>query len=581
MRTNKQMGHEEIINSLKLHDPYFEVAKINKAIELTLRYNKYQEKAKEFYYNPLEIAEIVLKMNLDTNSVIAALLHNVVEDNNLTLETVDKTFGQEVAKLIKGINKLSKIEFFQNNINQVENFRKLLLALSTDIRIILIKLADRLHYMRIINFVESPGLQRQIAIETMEIYATLAERMGIHQIKSELQDICFKIIHPDISESILNHLRMFPEFNNKDLINSTINELQHKINNIGITPEIHGRCKTPYSIWMKMQRKNISVDQLSDIIAVRIIVKNIPDCYRVLGVIHTTYKMMPESFHDFISIPKDNGYQSLHTVVTLPINHNIEIQIRTQEMHTSSELGVAAHWRYKQKNNDLRDHNYYKWINEIVIGLDKSGNLNNFLQNTKLEMYYDQVFCFTPKGNLVVLPKGATAIDFAYAVHSNIGNHCVGVKINDHIAPLKSVLKNGEQVEIITSKNQIPSPTWEKFVVTAKARYEIRKYLRINKKRQYIKLGQTIIDGIFKEANITEANQALNSACSFFEKENHDELFYTIGEGTLKRKEIIAYFIPQKNLIKTALSLLKFKQTNNSIRKEHSNDNKNPQEHHL
>lgn len=579
MIANKRMDQENIINSLRLHDPYFDEVKINNAIKFALGYNKHKNEVGEFYYNPLETAEIVLTMNLDTNSVIAALLHEAVDDNNLTLEAIESSFGPEVAKLINGVNKLSKIEFSHNNINQVENFRRLLLALSTDLRIILIKLADRLHNMRTINFIQSPEKRKLAAMETIEIYAPLAERMGMHQVKVELQDICFKLIHPEISESVLNRLKIFSEFNNDDLINKTIKELHNNINNVVIKPEIHGRRKTPYSIWMKMKRKNISLEELSDIIAIRIIVDNIADCYRVLGIIHTTYTMYPESFHDFISIPKSNGYQSLHTVVTISSNQRVEVQIRTKEMHRVAELGVAAHWRYKQENSDFTDNSYYKWINEIVAGLDKSGNLNSFLQNTKLEMYYDQVFCFTPKGTLIVLPKGATPIDFAYALHSNIGNHCVGVKINDHVVPLKSVLKNGDQVEIITSKNQTPSPLWEKSVITSKARYEIRKYLRIHKRKQHIKVGQTIIDRLLKEANISEVNKALDAVCSFFEKQNLEDLLCTIGEGTIKREEIIKYFAPKKSVIKSTLSLLKFRQKVLTVEKGHNNDNKTPEDH--
>lgn len=453
MITNKQMTEENIINSLRLHDPYFDIAKINNAIKFNVDYNKYKNDNGKFYYNPLATAEIVLTMHLDTNSVIAALLHEAVEHNNLRLETIKRTFGPEVARLVHGVNKLSKIEFSYNNIDQVENFRKLLLALSTDLRIILIKLADRLHNMRMINVIQSPEKCRLAAVETLEIYAPLAERMGMHQIKAELQDLCFAIIHPQISEYILNHLKIFSQSNNNDLINKISQELFNHISNVGIESEIHGRYKTPYSIWMKMQRKNISLEELSDIIAVRIIVDNVADCYRVLAIIHANYTIYPEGFQDFISIPKSNRYKSIHTVITTPSKQRVEIQIRTKEMHRVAELGVAAHWRYKQKNNDFTDNSYYKWINEIVAGLTNSGNLGNFLPHTKLKMYIDQVFCFTPQGSLIVLPKGATAIDFANAIDSNISHHCLGVKINDQIAPLNSVLKTGDQVEIINSKN--------------------------------------------------------------------------------------------------------------------------------
>jgi GTP pyrophosphokinase len=310
---------------------------------------------------------------------------------------------------------------------------------------------------------------------------------------------------------------------------------------------------------MKMKQKNVGLEQLSDIIAFRIIPETVVECYQILGIIHTTYQMVPDNFQDFISTPKNNGYQSLHTVVIGPYQQKVEIQIRTMEMHEIAELGVAAHWRYKQKYQDAADGRQYRWIQELLSILEQASDPEDFLQNTKLAMYYDQVFCFTPKGNLIALPKGATTVDFAYAVHSNVGNHCVGAKVNGRIVPLRSVLKNGDQVEIVTAKNQNPSPAWEKFIVTGKARSEIRKFVRSQQKEQYTKLGQSIVENILKQEEVKDIPATLVNICSFFKKNDVEELYCDVGEGILAREEIIKQVRPKQSKISSTLSLLKFK----------------------
>lgn len=552
------LDYQKIIEQYKLYNIVIDEAKIKKAVEFAVKYHGIQQRASgvPYYSHPLEVAEIIAEMRLDTDSIVTAILHDTIEDTDLTLEEIDKDFGKDVAKLVDGVTKLTKIKFHEDNVRQAENFRKLLIALSDDIRVLLIKLADRLHNMRTINFINNPEKKKRIALETLEIYAPLAERIGMQQIKTELQDICFGILNPDIRDSIVQRFKSIESGQDK-LIPQIIDELQKTLEDQGLKAEVSGRRKTPYSTWMKMKQKNISIEQLSDIIAFRIIVDNVENCYRALGIIHTTYKMVPDTFQDFISTPKNNGYQSLHTVVIGPLLQKVEIQIRTHKMHDIAELGVAAHWRYKQGHNDSLDTKQYVWIRELLSILEQNNDPETFLQNTKLAMYYDQVFCFTPKGQLIALPKGATTVDFAYMVHSDIGNRCVGAKVNGKIVPLKTQLVNGDQVEIITSKHPTVSLSWEKFVVTGKARGEIQKVIQQQLRGQHIKLGKTIIYKALKANKIEDETKAIEAACKFFSK-TPDELFFALGEGTITREEVIKLTTPKKSRLSSTLSLLKF-----------------------
>ncbi|MCP5378744.1 MAG: bifunctional (p)ppGpp synthetase/guanosine-3',5'-bis(diphosphate) 3'-pyrophosphohydrolase [Rickettsiaceae bacterium] len=529
-----------------------------------------RESGAPYYSHPLEVAEIIAEMRLDTDSIVTAILHDTIEDTDLTLEEIEQNFGKDVAKLVDGVTKLTKIKFHEDNARQAENFRKLLIALSDDIRVLLIKLADRLHNMRTIDFISNQEKKKRIALETLELYAPLAERIGMQQIKTELQDICFGILNPDIRESIVLRFKTIERESGQDkLIPQIIDELQKTLEGQGLKVEVSGRRKTPYSTWMKMKQKNISIDQLSDIIAFRILVDNVENCYRALGIIHTSYKMVPDTFQDFISTPKNNGYQSLHTVIIGPLLQKVEIQIRTYKMHDIAELGVAAHWRYKQGQDENVDTTQYVWIRELLSILEQNNDPETFLQNTKLAMYYDQVFCFTPKGELIALPKGATTVDFAYMVHSDIGNKCVGAKVNGKIVPLKTQLVNGDQVQIITSKHSTVSLSWEKFVVTGKAKGEIQKVIQKQLKGQHIKLGKTIISKVLKANKIEEENKAIEAACKFFSK-TPDELFLAVGEGTITREEVVKLVIPKKSRLSSTLSLLKFAKKS-SFRSEDEN----------
>lgn len=552
------MKPEKMIEKYKSHGIRLDEPMVKKAIDFAIKYHGSQKRASgdPYYYHPLEVAEIVSEMRLDSDSIVTAILHDTLEDTDLTIEEIEKHFSPEIAKLVDGVTKLTKIKFKPDNVRQAENFRKLLLAMSDDIRVLLVKLADRLHNMRTIEFISNPDKKKRIALETMEIYAPLAERMGMQKIKVEFQDICFNVLHPEVRDSILNRFAVI-EHDKGNLVEAIALEIQKTLELLGTKAEVSGRRKTAYSTWMKMKQKNVGLDQLSDIVAFRIVVDTVEDCYRVLGIVHSTYKMVPESFQDFISTPKANGYQSLHTVVLGPFMHKIEIQIRTQEMHHIAEFGFAAHWRYKQgkEEDDSTDGTQYKWIRELLSILEQNSTPEEFLQNTKLAMYYDQVFCFTPDGKLIALPKGATTVDFAYMVHSDVGNSCVGAKVNGRIVPLRTQLANGDQVEIMTSKNQTASPSWEKFVVTGKARSEIRKIVHTEQKDQYIKLGRNIINKSLK--GIETDNKQLEEVCKFYDK-TLDELFFSVGEGTITREEILKQIQSKKNRLSSTISLFSF-----------------------
>ncbi len=552
------MDHQEVIDKYKSYGVKLDEEVVRKAINFAVKYHGTQQRAsgEPYYYHPLQVAEIIAQMRLDSDSIVTAILHDTIEDTDLTIECIEKNFSKDIAKLVDGVTKLTKIEFKADNVRQVENFRKLLLAMSDDIRVLLIKLADRLHNMRTIDFISKPEKRERIALETMEIYAPLAERIGVQQIKGELQDICFRVLHPEVRESILTRFESI-ESGKENFVDQIVQHIKNTLSTNGMEADVSGRRKTPYSTWMKMKQKDVGIDQLSDIVAFRVIVDSVEDCYRALGIIHGAYKMVPDNFQDFISIPKNNRYQSLHTVVIGPLMQKIEIQIRTKEMHEVAELGVAAHWRYKQGHIDQADGKKYAWIRELLSILDKEAAPDEFIQNTKLAMYYDQVFCFTPKGNLIALPNGATTVDFAYMVHSDIGNSCIGAKVNGRIVPLRTQLLNGDQVEIITSKNQTASQSWEKFVITGKARAEIRKVIRAQQYDQYVKLGHNIISKALKAASIDDESKAIDIAIKFFDK-TKDDLFFAIGEGTITREEVITQVQPKKSKLSSTLSLLKF-----------------------
>jgi GTP pyrophosphokinase len=535
----------ELVERVKNYDPNVDEDGLNRAYVFAMRAHGAQKRASgdPYFSHPLEVAGILTDYKLDSASIITALLHDTVEDTAATSEDIHKQFGEEVTRLVDGVTKLAKIELQPGSSGQAENFRKLLLAMSEDIRVLLVKLADRLHNMRTLNYIKSPEKRRQIALETMEIYAPLAERIGMDEMKNELEELAFAEINPEARASIVTRLDFLRE-RGSGLVDRVIEELRETLKDAGVEATVSGREKTPYSIWRKMQHKNVEFEQLSDIMAFRIVVKNIEDCYRALGVIHGAYPVVPDRFKDYISTPKPNGYQSLHTGVIGPERQRIEMQIRTEEMHAVAENGVAAHWVFKQNPGKITEGRQYRWLRELLDILEHASGPEEFLEHTKLAMFQDQVFCFTPKGDLINLPRGSTSVDFAFAVHSEVGDTCVGAKINGRIMPLRTPLQNGDQVEIITSKAQTPSPTWERFVVTAKARARIRRFIRTKEREQYIELGRAILKRAFLEEGYELSDRALKSVLKVFSANSVNDLVADVGAGEHTGREVLEAVFP-------------------------------------
>ncbi|MCB1782839.1 MAG: bifunctional (p)ppGpp synthetase/guanosine-3',5'-bis(diphosphate) 3'-pyrophosphohydrolase [Alphaproteobacteria bacterium] len=537
---------EKLLKTVRGYNPDFDTALIEKAYNYAKEKHEGQTRAsgEPYYTHPVEVAQILSEMNMDAATIATAILHDTVEDTDATLEDLKKLFGEEIADLVNGVSKLSRIESQTMEGKQAENFRKLLLAMSEDIRVLLVKLADRLHNMQTLDAIKKPEKRRRIALETLEIYAPLAERVGVHKIKAELEDLCFGHLNPEARESITNRLS-FLRKEGIDVVDAILEQLNKDMEEAGVQAEITGREKSRYSIWKKMQRKNVAFEQLSDIMAFRIVVEDAAQCYQVLGVLHSKYHSVPGRFKDYISTPKPNGYRSIHTTIMGPKRQRIEVQIRTRQMHDEAELGVAAHWAYKGGSRpSVRDVKKYRWLRELLDILEQEQKPEDFWENTKLELFQDQVFVFTPKGDLIELPNGATPIDFAYAIHSDIGDKCVGAKVNGRIAPLNSRLGNGDQVDIITAKTQKPSPTWERFVVTGKARSHIRKYIRNQQRDEFVTLGKAMLQKVFRQEGYEFTEKAVTGILKQFRAEENDDIYANIGAGILVARDVFKAIFP-------------------------------------
>lgn len=540
---------EKLLSLMKANDPDFNPKLVEDAIEYARIMHEGQTRSsgEPYYTHPVEVACVLAEMKMDTATIITAILHDTLEDTKATSEDLEKKFSPEVAMLVNGVSKLTKIESQTVEGKQAENFRKLLLAMSEDIRVLLVKLADRLHNMRTLHFFQKPEKRFRIARETMDIYVPLAERVGVHKIKEELEDLAFSHMNPEARDSITNRLSFLRQ-EGTGLVDTIITELTKIIEEAGIKGEVTGREKTRFSIWKKMQRKNISFEQLSDIMAFRIVVDTVGECYHALGVIHSQYPVVPGRFKDFISTPKPNGYRSLHTTVIGPKNHRIEVQIRTEQMHEEADLGVAAHWSYKQGSEAKgaqADAKKYRWLRELLDILEQDQRPEDFWENTKLELFQEHVFAFTPKGDLFELPAGATPIDFAYAIHSDVGNRCIGAKINGRIAPLNTKLQNGDQVEVVTAKTQNPSPTWERFVVTGKARSHIRRFIRQQQRTEYVTLGRAMLQKIFKAEGYEFTEKAVAGVVDQFrECREVEDIFAGIGAGNIVGRDVFRAIFP-------------------------------------
>lgn len=543
----------ELVERVKAYDANADEDALNRAYVYSLKMHGSQLRASgdTYFSHPLEVAGILTGMKLDSASIVTALLHDTIEDTAATLPEIERLFGKEIARLVDGVTKLSRIELqnvdpggSNDQTKQAENFRKLLLAMSEDIRVLLVKLADRLHNMRTLHFIGDKMKRRRIARETLEIYAPLAERIGMHGIKDELEDMAFAELYPDARNGILTRLSFLRQ-EGGELPLRIVAALEKDLKSEKLKATVSGREKSPYSIWRKMQIKNVAFEQLSDIMAFRIVVETVGECYQALGIIHGRYPTVPGRFKDYISTPKPNGYRSLHTAAIGPERQRIEIQIRTREMHEEAELGVAAHWAYK--SHERSDGKQYRWLRELLEIVDQAQKPEEFLEHTKLELFQDQVFCFTPKGDLIALPRGATPVDFAYAVHSQVGDHCVGAKVNGRIVPLNSKLANGDQVDIIRSKSQTPSPAWERFVVTGKARARIRRYVRNQQRQEYVTLGKAMLQKVFRQDGHEFVEKSLLPILKGFKIDSPEDLYAEIGAGNRTTREVLtALFPPEK-----------------------------------
>lgn len=485
----------ELVEKVKGYDPDADEALINRAYVFSMQKHGTQKRASgdPYFSHPIEVAGILTDLHLDDETIVTAILHDTIEDTVATAEEIERHFGKNVARLVDGVTKLSKIEAQSESQRAAENLRKFLLAMSGDIRVLLVKLADRLHNMRTLHFIKNEEKRRRIARETMDIYAPLAERIGMYEFMQEMQTLAFRELEPDAYASISKRLEQLHK-GEGDLIERIGRGIKAHLEAHGLDAQVQGREKHPYSIWRKMAERHVSFEQLSDVMAFRVIVDSVGEGYSALGLVHQRWPMVPGRFKDYISTPKRNGYRSLHTTVIHDEQMRIEIQIRTLEMHAQAEHGLAAHWAYKEGSGEATTQ--HPWISDLIEILDHAASAEELLEHTRMAMYQDRIFAFTPKGELIQLPKGATPVDFAYAVHTDLGDQTVGAKVNGRVMPLRTPLENGDQVEILTSKAQHPQPGWLSFVVTGKARAKIRRFVKSKEREETIALGRKIYDEI-------------------------------------------------------------------------------------
>lgn len=536
----------ELVDMVKAYDPDIDEMRLNRAYVFSMKAHGTQLRASgdPYFSHPLEVAGILTGMQLDCDTIVTALLHDTIEDTVATYEQIEELFGTDIAKMVDGVTKLSELEYTSETSKQAENFRKFLLAMSNDIRVLLVKLADRLHNMRTLHFIKNPDKRARISRETLDIYAPLAERIGMQELMNELEDLAFPHVYPEAHESIMKRLD-YLYANTENVRDEVIRELEKIFAENFLDAEVIGRRKQPYSIWKKITYRNVSLENQADLFAFRVIVDDIEDCYKALGVIHKTWQAVPGLLKDYISMPKPNGYQSIHTVVIGPQRKRIEVQIRSTEMDIIAEKGVAAHWRYKNDNTSKTDGIHYRWLQDLLEILEHAADPEEFLEHTKIAMYQNQVFCFTPKGELINLPAGSTVVDFAYAVHTMVGDRCVGGKVNGEPAQLKRRLANGDQVEILTSKAQKPHESWADFVVTGKAKAAIRKYTRQQQKKAYIELGEEILKHSFEHEKREYTNKAIVSAAKKLSlKDGAKSVFEMVGSGEISDRSVLEIVFP-------------------------------------
>lgn len=551
----------ELIEAVKAYDPTADEALLNRAYVYAMKMHGSQLRASgdPYFAHPIQVAGILTDYRLDTASIVTALLHDVVEDTSATRDDIAALFGEEVADLVEGVTKLSRLELQAEHTRQAENLRKFILAISKDVRVLLVKLADRLHNMRTLKYVK-PEKRERISRETLEVYAPLGRSIGIHSIASELEELAFEHLNPTARTAIERRLEAL-KLEHGRATDGVASEVQQVLSEAGIPARVYGRQKTPYSIWRKLQRKSVGFSSLSDIYGFRVIVEFEDDCYRALGVIHRAWPTVPERFKDFISTPKSNNYRSLHTTVVGPGGLRIEMQIRTEAMDRVAEDGVAAHWAYKNKS-----YGFDKEAMEADGGRDPLQNLRHLVQvmehgeggedwveHAKLEMYLDQVFVFTPKGRLITLPKGGMALDFAYAVHTEVGDTAVGVKINGELKPMRTQLQNGDVVEIVRGNKREAPADWRSLTVTGRARSAIRRHIRHSERDEFQKLGKATLEQTLSRAGKTLADVSLKSTLETLVIATEDDLFDAIGRGRLAASRVAETIFPAlKGTLNTA-----------------------------
>ncbi len=540
---NIMMRQFELVERVLAYNPNADEALLNKAYVYAMLKHGMQTRASgdPYFAHPLEVASILTELKLDDATIVVALLHDTIEDTDATRQEIDQMFGSEIGTIVEGLTKIDRLNLVSKEKAQAENLRKLLLAVSKDVRVLLVKLADRLHNMRTIEYVKEEKKQR-IAQETMDIYAPLAGRMGMQDMRSELEDISFKILQPQNYAAITNRMAEL-ENSSKKAIEIISKELEQKFTQEGIKAQVSARIKSPWSTFAKIERESISLEMLSDIIGFRVIVENIEDCYSTLGVVHTSWQVVPGRFKDYISVPKHNDYRSIHTTIVGPGRQRVELQIRTCEMHRIAEYGIAAHALYKDNVSENlkrleQESKAYAWLRSTIDHLTDSNYPEEFLEYTKLELFQDQVFCFTPLGRLIALPRGATPIDFAYAVHSELGDICVGAKINGSLVPLTTKLFSGAEVEIIVDQNHTLPASIEGIAATGKARAAIRKTVRLAEQKRTISLGDQMLLAILHDEGLEFGDDEINKLAQEMEQENRQELAENIGLGVITSEDL-------------------------------------------
>lgn len=546
----RMMRQYDLVERVRSYNPNTNEDLLNRAYVYAMKAHGSQTRASgdPYFSHPLEVAAILTDLKLDDATIVAALLHDTIEDTEATRAEIDQIFGPEIGALVEGLTKLKRLELVSREAKQAENLRKLLLAIADDVRVLLVKLADRLHNMRTLDFVPTES-RRRIAEETLDIYAPLAGRMGMQEMREELEDLSFRTLDPEAYSVVMQRLDALAE-RNRNLIGEIEDQLSNNLRHRGLGARVYGRRKKPFSIWTKMERKSIGFEQLSDIFGFRLVVNDIEACYRALGIVHTTWPVVPGRFKDYISTPKQNDYRSIHTTVIGPGNQRVELQIRTEAMDQIAERGIAAHVFYKEGLGSpteflKRESNAFAWLRHTIGILSESANPEEFLEHTKLELFHDQVFCFTPKGKLIALPRHANVIDFAYAVHTDVGNSAVGCKINGKFAPLSSELQNGDEVEVLTSEAQSAPPSaWETLAVTGKARAAIRRATRTAVRDQYAGLGRRIVERLFERAKIEYADDKLKGALPRLARTSIEDVMAAVGRGEIKASNVARAMYP-------------------------------------